>query len=121
MGDITVDTLCTWLAEHKAVTVLDVRAQEDRDQWSIPGSIHVNAYESLKQGHSDALANLEMPNEGPIVTVCGRGRVSRIAAEQLRARGVDAISLIGGMQAWSLAWNVAEVPLTASDAQLLQI
>jgi glyoxylase-like metal-dependent hydrolase (beta-lactamase superfamily II)/rhodanese-related sulfurtransferase len=121
IGDITVDTLRAWLAEHKAVTVLDVRAQEDRDQWSIPGSIHLDAYDSLKQGRPDALAGFEPPAQSPIVTVCGRGKVSQIAAEQLRARGLDAISLIGGMQAWSLAWNVAEVPFTVSDAQLLQI
>jgi len=121
MGDITVKTLRDWLAEHKPVAVLDVRAQEDRDQWSIPGSMHLDAYESLKQGRSDALAGFEPPAHGPIVTVCGRGKVSQIAAEQLRARGLNAISLIGGMQAWSLAWNVAEVPLTVSDAQFLQI
>ena len=48
MTDITADTLRDWLAQHKPVTVLDVRTQEDRDQWSIPGSIHVNAYESLR-------------------------------------------------------------------------
>ncbi|HEY7334392.1 MAG TPA: rhodanese-like domain-containing protein [Bryobacteraceae bacterium] len=121
MGDITVETLRDWLAEHKPVTVLDVRAQEDRDQWSIPGSIHVNAYGSLKQGRGDALADIEIPARGPIVTVCGHGKLSRIAAEQLRARGMDAVSLIGGMQAWSLAWNVAEVPLAVSGARLLQI
>jgi len=86
-----------------------------------PGSMHLNAYESLKQGCSDVLAAFEPPVQSPIVTVCGRGRVSQIASEQLRARGLDAVSLLGGMQAWSLAWNVAEVPLAVSDAQLLQI
>jgi len=121
MTDITVDTLRDWLAGHKPVTVLDVRTQEDRDQWSIPGSIHVNAYESLRLGRSDVLASIEIPSQAPIVTVCGRGQVSQIAAHQLRARGLDAGSLIGGMQAWSLAWNVAEVPLAVSDARLLQI
>jgi len=50
MGHITVDTLRDWLAEHKPVTVFDVRTQKDRDQWSIPGSMHLNTYESLKQG-----------------------------------------------------------------------
>lgn len=121
MSDIDVETLRGWLAEHEPVTVVDVRTQEDRHQWSIPGSIHVNAYESLKLGRSDALADFELPVHGPIVTVCGRGKVSQIAAEQLRARGLDAISLIGGMQAWSLAWNLAEVPLNVPDVRLLQI
>ena len=122
MGGITVDTLRGWLAAQKRVTVLDVRAQEDRDQWSIPGSIHVNAYDALKQGCSDALAGIDiLAQDSPIVTVCGRGRVSEIAAEQLRAKGLHAVSLIGGMQAWSLAWNVAEVPIALPGARLLQI
>ena len=121
MNKITVDTLREWLTENRPVNVLDVRAEEDREQWSIPGSMHVNAYEALKQGRPDALAGIEIPAKGPVVTVCNRGKVSQIAAEQLRARGVEAKSLLGGMQAWSLAWNVAEVPLSVPGARLLQI
>jgi hypothetical protein len=34
-----------------------------------------------------------------------------LAAEQLRHQGHEAFSLEGGMKAWSLAWNTAEVPL----------
>ena len=121
METVTVATLREWLAEHKPVTVLDVRAQEDRDQWSIPGSVHVDAYEALKQGRSDVLIGVVIPARGPVITVCNRGKVSQIAAEQLRRRGVEAISLAGGMQAWSLAWNIAEVPLANTGAQVLQV
>jgi rhodanese-related sulfurtransferase len=121
MRDVTVDTLRDWLAEGKPLSIVDVRPQEDREQWSIPGSVHVNAYEALKQGRSDALAGLEIPAQAPIVTVCNRGKVSEIAPKQLRERGIEAMSLAGGMQAWSLAWNVAEVPLSVSDANLLQV
>jgi hypothetical protein len=46
----------------------------------------------------------------PVVTVCGMGRVFAVAAQQLRDRGYEALSLEGGMKAWSLAWNTAEVP-----------
>lgn len=121
MLEVSVNSLRDWLAEGRPITVLDVRTQEDREQWSIPGSVHVNAYEALKQGRPDALAGMEVPTQRPIVTVCNRGKVSRTAAEQLRARGFEAMSLEGGMQAWSLAWNIAEVPLSVSGAQLLQV
>ncbi len=120
MPAITTGTLRDWLAGHIPVTVLDVRAPEDREQWSIPGCLHVNAYEALKQGRPDALAGLDLPT-GPVVTVCNRGIVSQIAAEQLRAQGFDAMSLEGGMHAWSLAWNVAEVPLPITGTRLLQV
>jgi hypothetical protein len=46
-----------------------------------------------------------------LVTVCGRGRSSAVAAEQLRRLGHEAFSLEGGMKAWSLVWNTADVPL----------
>ena len=55
------------------------------------------------------LAGIDVPRDRPVVTVCGAGKVSLIAMELLRERGYDAHSLAGGMKAWSLAWNVAEV------------
>ena len=121
MEKIDVDTLRKWLAEGRPVTVLDVRAEEDRAQWSIPGSLHVDAYSALKEGRGGDLDGVEVPPDRPIVTVCNRGKISQIAAEQLQARGVPALSLEGGMQAWSLAWNTAEVPLPLWDARVLQV
>jgi glyoxylase-like metal-dependent hydrolase (beta-lactamase superfamily II) len=41
--------------------------------------------------------------------------------EQLRDRGFDARSLAGGMKAWSLAWNSAEVPVPGSAATVVQV
>ena len=41
--------------------------------------------------------------------------------EQLRARGYDAMSLSGGMKAWSLAWNSAVVPVAESAATVIQV
>jgi glyoxylase-like metal-dependent hydrolase (beta-lactamase superfamily II) len=118
---IDVDTLREWLADKHPVTVLDVRAAADRAQWSIPGSIHVDAYDALRVGTAGALDALEMPRDQPIVTVCGAGRNSQVAADLLSARGFDARSLSGGMKAWSLAWNVAEVPLTDASIRVLQV
>ncbi len=47
--------------------------------------------------------------------------VSQLAAEQLRARGLQALSLAGGMKAWSLAWSTATVPLPAGEFRIIQI
>jgi glyoxylase-like metal-dependent hydrolase (beta-lactamase superfamily II)/rhodanese-related sulfurtransferase len=121
MQKVDVNTLREWLVEGKPVTVLDVRSQEDRAQWHIPGSLHIDAYDALKQGRLDALDGIALPPDRPIVTVCNRGIVSQIAAERLQAKGAPALSLEGGMQAWSLAWNVAEVCLSLRDAQVLQV
>jgi len=103
------------------VTVLDVRPIRERAEWSIPGSLHLDAYEALKGHKPNALAGLQAPAGVPLVTVCGAGKTSAIGATQLRARGIEAFSLAGGMKAWSLAWNTAEVPVRTGRARVVQV
>src|SRR5712692_10027893 len=118
MMTIDVETLRTWLEERRPVTVLDVRPTAERAEWAIPGSIHVDAYDALKANDPKALAGLDFSGEMPVVTVCGAGKTSMVAAQQLQARGIEALSLEGGMKAWSLAWNIAEVSLPKSTLQM---
>jgi glyoxylase-like metal-dependent hydrolase (beta-lactamase superfamily II)/rhodanese-related sulfurtransferase len=118
---IETDTLREWLDTHRPVTVLDLRTDDDRAQWAIPGSVHVNAYDALREGQPGALAGVVLPAGQPVVTVCNAGRVSQMAAALLTARGVDARSLTGGMKAWSLAWNVADVPLADAAVRVTQV
>lgn len=80
---IDADTLRAWLDERRPVTVLDIRTDEDRGQWAIPGSVHINAYDALRAGHAGPLAGASFPPDRPIVTVCGAGRVSQTAADLL--------------------------------------
>ena len=110
------------LLEHGApVTVLDVRPAAERAEWSIPGSVHADAYEALRRRDPNALADFHPTNGGRVVTVCAAGKTSMLAAERLRARGLDAVSLEGGMRAWSLAWNTAEVSCPGSTARIVQL
>lgn len=118
---IDVETLREWLETGRAVTVLDVRKDVDRAEWSVPGSIHVNVYDDLKAARPGTLQSLDLPPGRPVVTICNQGKVSQIAAEQLRTRGFPAWSLAGGMKAWSLAWNTADVPLRDAKAGIVQV
>ena len=118
---VDVAELREMLEDHVPVTVLDIRKAEDYAEWAIPGSLHIDAYEALKAGDPDALADAAIPTDGPVVTICGAGKVSITAMEHLRARGYDARSLTGGMKAWSLAWNSAEVPVPGSKATVVQV
>ena len=113
----SVSELQALLAADRPVTVLDVRPIADVD-WAIPGSIHVDAYAALNAGHLGALAQLNLP-PGPVVTVCGLGHTAAIATDLLRARGVEASTLEGGMRGWSVAWNTAE--LTVADCEVVQV
>jgi len=110
--EIDVAMLSSWLDRQKPVLLLDVRTPEAWKEWAIPGSIHVT---------SEQLKSMTAPPDTPVVTVCYQGNSSRTAAEQLARRGFEVFSLAGGMKAWSLAWNTAEVNLERSKAQVLQI
>src|SRR6266536_254566 len=121
MKTISVEILRAWLEEGRPVTILDVRPTAERADWAIPGSLHVDAYDALKAHDQSALVGVDVPGDGPVVTVCAAGKTSLIAAEQLAARGVEAMSLEGGMKAWSLAWNTAEVPLPDSSVRVIQV
>ena len=115
------EMLRQWLDTQRPVTVLDVRRDEDRAQWAIPGSLHVDAYEALRDGEPGLLAEIDLPRDRPVVTVCNAGRVSQTAAAILSGRGFDARSLTGGMKAWSLAWNTAPVPLVDPSVRVVQV
>jgi glyoxylase-like metal-dependent hydrolase (beta-lactamase superfamily II)/rhodanese-related sulfurtransferase len=115
------ETLREWLDAHKPVTVLDIRTDDDYAQWAIPGSVHINAYEALRDGQPAALAEASLPRDRPVVTICNAGRVSQTAAALLAQRGFDARSLAGGMKAWSLAWNTSRVLVADSSVEIIQV
>jgi glyoxylase-like metal-dependent hydrolase (beta-lactamase superfamily II)/rhodanese-related sulfurtransferase len=118
---ISREALRELLEQGTPVTVLDVRPAAERAEWAIPGSVHVAAYEALRRGDPTVLADFHPTNGGRVVTVCAAGNTSKLAAERLRARGLDAVSLEGGMRAWSLAWNSAELPCPGSTARIVQL
>jgi glyoxylase-like metal-dependent hydrolase (beta-lactamase superfamily II) len=121
MSTVPVETLRTWLEEGRMLSIVDVRPMAERVEWAIPGSIHVDVYEALKAHDPTALASLDLPADRPVVTVCAAGKTSQIAAEQLAERGLQVYSLEGGMKAWSLAWNTAEVPFKDASVRVIQV
>jgi glyoxylase-like metal-dependent hydrolase (beta-lactamase superfamily II)/rhodanese-related sulfurtransferase len=121
MVEITVNELSDRLARHEPVTILDVRPSDERTEWSIPGSQHIDAYARLRAGDEHALDEFNAPDDAQVITVCAAGRTSLIAADLLRRRGIDAISLHGGMKAWSLAWNTATIEVPGTTAMVIQV
>jgi glyoxylase-like metal-dependent hydrolase (beta-lactamase superfamily II)/rhodanese-related sulfurtransferase len=106
---IDVNTLENWLETGKEVTVLDVRSRDQREEWQIPGSIHLDAYKRLNEGDFSVMDEISLPENIPVVAVCAAGRTSKIAARELRKKGIEAYSLERGMKGWSLAWNKAVI------------
>jgi glyoxylase-like metal-dependent hydrolase (beta-lactamase superfamily II) len=114
-------TLQSWLENGQPVEVIDIRPRVDYEAWHVPGSLNVDAYQAIYANSPGPLADYAPPDDRPVVAVCYVGQTSRIAAKYLQSRGIRAVSLTGGMQAWSLSWNVAEVKLPGGAASILQV
>jgi glyoxylase-like metal-dependent hydrolase (beta-lactamase superfamily II) len=117
--NITTETLRTWLEQEKPVFILDVRPKDEREEWQIPGSHYVDAYNRLRAGDMSVMDEVNFPDHTPVVTVCEAGRTSLIAARELMKKGIEVYSLEGGMKAWSLAWNEAE--LHSGNVKIIQV
>ncbi|CAN5542793.1 rhodanese-like domain-containing protein [soil metagenome] len=107
--EISTSILRTWLETGKEVNILDIRPIQERTEWFIPGSVHLNVYDKLKANNPDALQALHLDKAVPVVAICGGGKTSLIAAGLLKKDGFEAFSLQGGMKGWSLAWNTAKL------------
>ncbi|HEY2825248.1 MAG TPA: rhodanese-like domain-containing protein, partial [Gemmatimonadales bacterium] len=111
--EITADQLRAELEQGRPLAVVDVRRAADWSEWSVPGSVNT--------GGIAGVASYTPAPGARVITVCGMGNSSRRAAHELIARGVNAVSLKGGMSGWSLAWNVAEVTGLGGKAQVVQV
>ena len=76
--------------------LLDVREQNEWDAGHAPHAVHIPL-----RLLSEATAWTSRQRQ--VVVVCRSGRRSAYATAALRAAGVDAVNLLGGMQAWRYA------------------
>jgi hydroxyacylglutathione hydrolase len=73
--------------------VIDVREDDERESGTIPGSLGV-PYRLV------AAAGAELPRDATLVTICESGARAAIAASVLRAEGLDAHPVLGGLGEW---------------------
>lgn len=100
---ITTKELHEKIASGKPIFILDVRNEDEYANWKIEGkhvaSINVPYFAFVEEDESIWES---IPNDvKDIVVVCAKGGASEFVAEQLRKRGYNAVSLEGGMLAWS--------------------
>jgi rhodanese-related sulfurtransferase len=81
-------------ASADGVLLLDVREQDEWDRGHAPGALLMPMSE-LQQRFE------ELPLDAPILVICHIGGRSQLAANGLQRLGYDAVSVAGGMVAWS--------------------
>ena len=92
--EISVETLRDWLREGKPHALLDVRTDEENEWVQLPRSIHIPLHE-LMQRTGELDASLLW------VVYCHHGVRSMSGTALLRSAGLNALSLAGGIDAWS--------------------
>lgn len=85
--------------------LIDVREQDEWDAGHAPDARLVPLSE-LQSRH-------EIPTDQPVLIICHSGGRSLRATSFLRAEGVDAINVVGGMTAWAQVGG----PLTANSTE----
>jgi glyoxylase-like metal-dependent hydrolase (beta-lactamase superfamily II)/rhodanese-related sulfurtransferase len=90
---VTIEELQRILAAGES-EVLDVREADERDAGYIPGTDHM-PYRNVRQAAENGLCGA-----GLIVTICESGARAAVAASVLRAAGVDARPVLGGIGEW---------------------
>jgi rhodanese-related sulfurtransferase len=84
-----------WLEEKKPLHLLDVRRNDERELCHL-GGLHIPLHE-LEARFA------EIPRDKlPVIVYCHHGVRSLYAAQFLKYHGYDALSLRGGIDAWSL-------------------
>src|SRR5207245_8922037 len=96
---ISTEGLRELLEQGAPVTVLDVRPAAERAEWSIPGSVHADAYDALRRGDPNAMADFHPANRGRVVPVCGAGKTRMLVADGVWGRGADAVAPDGWWRA----------------------
>ncbi len=83
--------------------IFDLRNRDDFAGWKVEGRTEIDSLNIPQEefvGEEDNHLS-KFPKDRQILTVCAHGDSSQYAAELLREQGYDAITLQGGMDAWS--------------------
>ncbi|MGM7701583.1 MBL fold metallo-hydrolase [Pseudalkalibacillus sp. Hm43] len=103
MEPLTVKELVQKILNKEEVFLLDVRKQEDYEDWSVEGntvrSMNI-PFNELENGVEDVKEQL--PTDKNIYVMCAKGVSSQKAVSILKDAGVQDITYVeGGMTAWS--------------------
>jgi len=93
--DIAVDPerVAEWLRQDPGPQVIDVREPYEREAGHIANTRHIPLVQLAAQATT-------IDRERPVVFYCRVGSRSQMAAQALRASGLEAYSMSGGLRRW---------------------
>ncbi len=102
--------------------VLDVRNEDDYEEWQIAGSTNLPIYDELLESDFSTLESHvdELPRDAEIAVVCVAGITSARAASFLRDRGFDARSVDDGMNGWGRVHRTYDVDAADGVVQIVR-
>ena len=98
-----------WMQEQPAPQLVDVRELYEREAGRIAGSRHIELTALPSQAAT-------LDSERPVIFYCRVGSRSTMAAQALRAAGIEAYSMEGGL----LRWTAEERPLEPADGRVAE-
>ncbi|WP_254531737.1 MBL fold metallo-hydrolase [Natrinema gelatinilyticum] len=108
--------------EDDDLFVLDVRNEDDYEEWHIENSVNIPIYDELLNDEFGGLEDSldEIPEDKEIAVVCVAGVTSASAAEFLRERGYDAKSMDDGMNGWGRVHVTYELEAVDGVTQIVR-
>lgn len=108
--------------EDEDLFILDVRNEDDYEEWAIENSHNVSIYDELLDEEFDGLETSmgEFPKDKEIAAVCVGGITSARAADFLRERGYNARSVIDGMRGWGRVHQAYKIEGTKGTTQIVR-
>jgi glyoxylase-like metal-dependent hydrolase (beta-lactamase superfamily II) len=121
VDSIGAETLFEQVEDDDDVTILDVRATSEYEDWHIEGenvtTANVPYFEFLDEIDADLLERV--PDGDELVVVCAKGGASEYIAAQLEDEGFDAVNMEGGMNDWARLYFAEEIDAD-TDATVVQ-
>jgi glyoxylase-like metal-dependent hydrolase (beta-lactamase superfamily II)/rhodanese-related sulfurtransferase len=111
--DITSKKLKSKLDEKQNLFLVDVREPEEYSKWHIAGSVNIPL---SKIGRPESIQKI--PQNTEVVTICARGNRSKVAKFVLAGNGINAKSLDGGMESWTVSFETAEKEYTINGKKI---
>lgn len=110
--EITAEELAAVLGTGGAPQLVDVREPEEFEAWALAGARNLPLSRLATE-----LDQVERDQD--VVVICASGARSARAVQAMRAAGIPALNLAGGMLAWSAVYDTAILELGA--ARIVQV